>query len=68
MIAGDFIVRYKELLNRQPENHNVLVSERSPFGKVRIGGKWKRSTKHRLIGTSFKKSAKSLTDQIGLVL
>ena len=65
MIAGDFIVRYKELLNRQPENHNVLVSERSPFGKVRIGG---NITKHRLIGTSFKKSAKSLTDQIGLVL
>ena len=66
MIAGDFIVRYKELLNRQPENHNVLVSERSPFGKIHIGGKWKRSTKHRLISSSFKRSARSLSDQIDI--
>ena len=66
MIAGNYIVRYKELLNSRPENRNIIVSERSAFGKVRIGDKWKKITKHRLIGSSFKKSAKSLTDQIGL--
>ena len=28
--------------------------------------KWKKSTKHRLISASFKKSAECLSDQIGI--
>ena len=67
MVAGEFIVRYKELLNKQPENRNMLISDHSPFGKIRIAGRWKKATKHRLVTTSFKRSAQSLTDQIDLL-
>ena len=58
------IVRYKELLNKQQENRNIIVTDKSAVGKICIAGLWKKSTKHKLIHTSFKKSAQSLSDKI----
>lgn len=66
MVAGNFIVHYKELLNRCPENHNIIVSGRSIFGKVHVGDKWEKNTKRQLINLSFKLSAKNLSEQIDI--